>query len=84
MWQQFVNWLIYDLIGMSPQTRLGSAVNFFIYDTVKILFLLSLIIFIVAIIRSYFPPEKTRKILSHKRELTGNTIASLLGIVTPF
>jgi uncharacterized membrane protein YraQ (UPF0718 family) len=84
MWQQFVNWLIYDLIGISPQTRLGSAVNFFIYDTVKILLLLSLIIFIVAIVRSYFPPEKTRKILSHKREFVGNTAASFLGIVTPF
>ena len=55
MWQQFVNWLIYDLIGMSPGTRFGSAVNFFIYDTVKILFLLSLIIFIVATLSEAVP-----------------------------
>lgn len=84
MWQQFVNYLVYELVGLSPKTHLGSAVNFFIYDSVKIMFLLSLIIFVVAIIRSYFPPEKTRKILSHKREFVGNTVAALLGIVTPF
>ncbi|GAB4267742.1 permease [Thermincola ferriacetica] len=84
MWQRFVDYLVYDLMGLSPETHLGSAVNFFIYDTVKILFLLSLIIFIVAIIRSYFPPEKTKKILSHKRELAGNFTAALMGTVTPF
>lgn len=84
MWQRFVDYLVYDLIGLSPQGQFGSAVNFFIYDTVKILFLLTVIIFVVAIIRSYFPPEKTRKILSHKREFVGNIVASLLGIVTPF
>ncbi|ADG81340.1 permease [Thermincola potens] len=84
MWQQFVNYLVYDLMGLSPESHLGSAVNFFIYDTVKILFMLSLIIFFVAIIRSFFPPEKTRKILSHKRKFIGNIIAALLGIVTPF
>lgn len=84
MWQQFVNYLVYDLMGLSPKSHLGSAVNFFIYDTVKILFMLSLIIFFVAIIRSFFPPEKTKKILSHKRKFIGNIIAALLGIVTPF
>lgn len=84
MWQQIVNYLVFDLAGLSPESKLGSAVNFFIYDTVKILFLLTLIIFTVAIIRSYFPPEKTRKILSHKRESVGNVVAASLGIVTPF
>lgn len=84
MWQRFVNYLVYDLIGLSPESQLGSTVNFFIYDTVKILLMLTLIIFVVAIIRSYFPPEKTKKILSHKREYIGNTIAASLGIVTPF
>lgn len=84
MWKQFVDYLTYDLAGLSPKSHLGSAINFFIYDTVKILFLLTLIIFVVAIIRSYFPPEKTRKILSHKKEFIGNMVAGLLGIVTPF
>lgn len=84
MWQRFVDYLVYSLMGLSPKSQLGSTINFFIYDTVKILFMLTIIIFIIAVIRSYFPPEKTRKILSHKREFVGNIIASLLGIVTPF
>ncbi len=84
MWQQAVNYLVYNLFGLDAKSHVGEAVNFFIYDTVKILFMLTVIIFVVAIIRSYFPPEKTKKILSHKREFIGNIIASLLGIVTPF
>ena len=84
MWQQAVNYLVYNLIGLSPESQLGSAVNFFLYDTVKILFMLVLIIFIIAMIRSFFPPEKTRKILGHKREFIGNIIAALMGILTPF
>lgn len=84
MWQKFVDYLVYDLMGLSPESHSGAAVNFFIYDTVKILFMLTVIIFVIAIIRSYFPPEKTRKILSHKKEFVGNIIAALLGIVTPF
>lgn len=84
MWRSFVNWLTYSVMHLSPTTRLGSAVNFFIYDTVKVLFLLSVIIFFVAIIRSFFPPEKTKKILARGNEYVGNVLAALLGIVTPF
>ena len=84
MWQKVVNYLVYSLIGLSPESHLGSAINFFFYDTVKILFMLVLIIFIIAIIRSFFPPEKTRSILGHKREFIGNIVAALMGIVTPF
>ncbi|TEB11254.1 hypothetical protein Pmgp_01789 [Pelotomaculum propionicicum] len=84
MWQQAVDYLVYNLIGLSPESHLGSAINFFLYDTVKILFLLILIIFIIAMIRSFFPPEKTRKILGQKREFIGNVIAALMGILTPF
>lgn len=84
MWQSFVNWLTYSVLRLSPDTRFGSAVNFFIYDTVKVLFLLSVIIFFVAIIRSFFPPEKTKKILARGNEYVGNVLAALLGIVTPF
>jgi len=84
MWQRFVDYLVYGLLGLSPQSRFGSALDFFIYDTVKVLVLLTIIIFIVSIIRSFFPPEKTKKILSHKREFIGNIMAALLGIVTPF
>jgi uncharacterized membrane protein YraQ (UPF0718 family) len=84
MWQQAVNYLVYNLIGLSPESHFGSAINFFFYDTVKILFMLVLIIFVIAIIRSFFPPEKTRNLLGHKREFVGNIIAALMGIVTPF
>jgi uncharacterized membrane protein YraQ (UPF0718 family) len=59
-------------------------VNFFIYDTIKILLMLTAIIFIVSVIRSFFPPEKVKKILATKAEFVGNILASLLGIVTPF
>lgn len=84
MWGNFVDYLVYNLWGLSPKSHMGAAVNFFVYDTVKIMFMLTLIIYLIAIIRSYFPPEQTKKILSHKREFIGNIVASLLGIVTPF
>jgi len=75
---------VYDLFGMARDTRLSGALEFFIYDTIKIFLLLSVIIFAVSVIRSYFPPERTKRILSHKREFIGNILAALLGIVTPF
>ncbi len=84
MLSAFARYLVYDIFGMSQGTRLSGALEFFIYDTIKIFFLLSVIIFIVSIIRSYFPPERTKRILSHKREFIGNILAALLGIVTPF
>ena len=82
--QLLADWLTYNLFGITPKTLLASAVNFFIFDTIKIFILLTVIIFVVSIIRSYLPPEKIRKILSHKSKYTGNIIASLLGIITPF
>ncbi len=84
MWKAFVDWLTYSVLGLSADTRLGSAVNFFIYDVAKVLFLLAVIIFLVAIIRSFFPPERTKKILARGSEYLGNVLAALLGIVTPF
>jgi uncharacterized protein len=84
MLKTFAYYLVYDLFGMTQGTRLSGALEFFIYDTIKIFLLLSVIIFAVSIIRSYFPPERTKRILSHKREFIGNVLAALLGIVTPF
>jgi len=78
------DYLVFNLFGLIPGSRSGEALDFFIYDTVKIFLLLSTIIYFVAIIRSWFPPEKTKRILSHKREYVGNVMAALLGIVTPF
>jgi len=84
MWKAFVDWLVYSVFGLSVKSHPAAALNFFIYDTVKIFFLLSVIIFAVAIIRSFFPPEKTKQILSKFPETIGNILAALLGIVTPF
>jgi uncharacterized membrane protein YraQ (UPF0718 family) len=84
MWKTAVDWFVYNVLGLSNTSHLAAALNFFIYDTVKIFFLLSVIIFAVAIIRSFFPPERTKKILGKFPELVGNIMAALLGIVTPF
>ncbi|HEX9136193.1 MAG TPA: permease [Nitrospirota bacterium] len=83
MLKEFAQYVVYSLIGME-QGRLSGALEFFIYDTIKIFLLLSIIIFAISVIRSYFPPERTKRILSHKREFIGNILAALLGIVTPF
>lgn len=84
-----VQWLadriVYDLLKILPQSSLGKSLNFFIYDTIKILILLSVIIFIISFIRTYLPPEKTKKYLTHQKfPILNNFIASLVGIVTPF
>lgn len=84
MFQWFADLVAWKLLHLVPGTRLGEATHFFFYDTLKIFIMLSLIIFVVAIIRSYFPPEKTRKILSYRHHYLGNVVAALLGIVTPF
>jgi uncharacterized membrane protein YraQ (UPF0718 family) len=84
MIKAFADWLTYSIFKLSADTHLADAVNFFIYDTIKILLMLTVIIFFVSIIRSFFPPEKVKKILANKVEFVGNILASLLGIVTPF
>ena len=84
MIKAFADWLTYDIFQLITGTHLADAVNFFIYDTIKILLMLTAIIFIVSVIRSFFPPEKVKKILATKAEFVGNILASLLGIVTPF
>ncbi len=80
----FSKWFTYSLLSLSPSSRLGTAVEFFVYDGPKVLLLLILVVFGVGIVRSYFTPERARKILSGKREAVGNVMAALLGIVTPF
>ncbi len=84
MIKTFADYLVFTKIGLLPGSRAGEALNFFVYDTIKIFLLLASIIFIVAIIRSYFSPERTRRILSSKHEYVGNVLAALLGTVTPF
>ena len=80
----FAGFLTYTVLAIRQGSRLGEAVHFFLYDTPKVLMLLSLIIFGVGIIRTFFTPERTRRILAGKRESAGNVMAALLGIVTPF
>ncbi|HHY93942.1 MAG TPA: permease [Firmicutes bacterium] len=76
--------LVYRLLGLAPGTHLASALHFFVFDTVKILVMLAAIIFLVSLVRSFFPPEKTRALLSRRHQYVGNILAALLGIVTPF
>jgi len=82
--QLFADWLTYSVFRIVPETLLASAVDFFIFDTLKILLLLLVIIFAVSIIRSFLPKERIRNILSHEKKYVGNILASLLGIITPF
>lgn len=79
----FADWLTYSVFKLDSTTILGEAVNFFIYDSIKILLLLVFIIYLFAIIRTYITPEKVKKYLA-KKSIFGNILASLIGIVTPF
>lgn len=72
------------VLGLDVSTRVGGSVQFFLYDTVKIFILLSVLIFLISYIQSYFPPERTKKILSRFKGLIGNIIGALLGTITPF
>lgn len=83
--QNISDWLIYNIVGLSEQSQLGSALNFFIYDTIKILILLFIITFIMGIVNSYFPIERIRNFLS-RNKLYGleYLFASIFGAVTPF
>jgi uncharacterized membrane protein YraQ (UPF0718 family) len=80
----FAAWFTYSLCGLAKGTHLGATVEFFVFESPKVLMLLMLVVFGVGIVRSFFTPERTRRILSGKRESTGNVLAALLGIVTPF
>ncbi|MCG8687188.1 MAG: permease [Desulfobacterales bacterium] len=77
-------WLTYNLLSIQQGSHLGHSIEFFLYDTPKVMMLLFLVVFGVGIIRSFFTPEKTRALLSGKSEFAGNFLAALLGIVTPF
>ncbi|GCC52712.1 permease [Chryseotalea sanaruensis] len=83
--QHFADWLIYAVIGISPQSHLGEALNFFVYDTIKILILLFLITFLMGIVNSYFPIDRIKNFLSRNKLYGGEYLmASTFGAVTPF
>ena len=84
---KWLNRLIGSLLnacGLDTESKLGGSLQFFIYDTIKIMVLLGFLIFVITYIQSYFPPERTKKILSRFHGIGANCIAALLGTVTPF
>ncbi len=76
--------LVENIFGLDINSRLGGSIHFFIYDVIKIFILLSILIFGISYIQSFFPPERTRKILGRFHGITSNVLAALLGTVTPF
>lgn len=84
---KWLNELIGNLLsflGLDISSRIGASVQFFIYDTIKILLLLSILIYIISYIQSYFPPERTKKIIGKYKGITANLVGALLGTITPF
>ncbi len=84
MLKEPVDYFVYSILGMSQASQIGSALDFFIYETIKVLLLLSVMIFAISYIRSYIPPHKVKEWLSHMNEYVGNVLAALFGIITPF
>lgn len=76
--------LVENVFNIDITSKLGGSVHFFIYDTIKIFILLAVLIFFISYIQSYFPPERTKKILSKFKGISGTTVSALLGTVTPF
>jgi uncharacterized membrane protein YraQ (UPF0718 family) len=76
--------LTFDVLGLDPHSHLGESINFFVYDVPKILILLSGMIFLITLLRTFITPEQTRRWLGGRREGLGNFFASLLGVITPF
>ena len=84
MLQEFADWLTYSILGLVQGTPLASSVNFFIYDSVKVTVMLAVIVFLVAIVRTFITPQKVKKWVAGRTEGLGNVVAAVLGIPTPF
>lgn len=80
----FAKWVTFDVFRIAQDSLLGSAVEFFIFDTIKVFILLITIIFLVSYLRSYLPPEKVRFFISKMNKFTGHLVAAAFGIITPF
>lgn len=81
---ELVKKLVENVFGLSIEDKLGGSIHFFIYDVVKIFILLSVLIFTISYIQSYFPPERTKKILGNIKGVPANILGALLGTITPF
>ncbi|MFN7009289.1 MAG: permease [Allorhizobium sp.] len=79
-----VAYLLHDLAGLDLAGRVGASIHFFIYDVIKIFILLSVLIFSISWVQSYFPPERTRRILGRYNGIGANILGALLGTITPF
>lgn len=79
-----VRWLVESVFGLSMDGRVGGSLHFFIYDVIKIFILLSVLIFVISYIQSFFPPERTRRILGRYNGISANILGALLGTITPF
>ena len=83
-WNNLSAILVFDILGLVKGTKLGDAVHFFVFDTIKIFILLIVIVYLITFLRSYFPLEKIRVYLSGKNKIIGHILASIFGIITPF
>ena len=83
-WLNVLTENILNFFGLDTNARLGGSINFFLYDVIKISVLLFVLIFIISYIQSYFPPEKSKRIMSRFKGMAARIIAALLGTVTPF
>lgn len=81
---EIIRYVLEKIFGISVKNNVGGSIHFFIYDTIKIFILLSLLIFMISYIQSYFPPERTKKILGRFKGIKGSIFGALLGTVTPF
>ncbi len=80
---KFADWLVYDIFKMNPESHLGGSVNFFVYDSIKILFLLYVMIFVIGVLRTFLPQNKVKEWMKG-RGVIGNFFASIFGAITPF
>jgi len=82
--QQFADWVSYTVLGLAQNSPLASSVNFFVYDSLKVTLMLAVIVFGVAIVRTFITPQKVKKWVAGRTEGVGNVLAAVLGIPTPF
>jgi len=82
--QMFADWVTYSVLGLVQGTPLASSVNFFIYDSIKVTLMLAVIVFLVAVVRTYITPQRVKKWVAGRTEGVGNVVAAVLGIPTPF
>ena len=82
--QIFADWLTYSILNLVKDSALANTINFFVYDSIKIILLLLVIVFIVGVLRTFITPKKVKLLVGKKKEGVGNILAALLGIPTPF